>query len=274
MIKVEVRGETQSHLCEAGQTTGLRLALLHKVKAGVFHTITPLIRCRDYFNDALYAQYSEARKIHPIYGFHWEYSSNFATQCKLNTLHILGNIDKKLYKDYSALHKVEDMLGFKKTVMHEVEITKVNCSHTSKEQPDWCVYQIDIRWVSNPIMFSLYTQILRMLEYGGKSIEEIIETTGFNDGTDSNFSELFKDKKLPFFLANWQEITPMWEPHAETSNNPGTSAHVSNIHNGGGILSFFTGIGYDEIDASEPACRTWVTNFHNLYNKDKVKEAA
>ena len=276
MYKVNVKSCSHSNLCEAGQSSKSRWAVMLE-KEGVWENVMPLIMCRDYFNDFLYVQHSEAQEINSIYGFHWEYNQKINDQImKGDFVPLLFNYtgqSKHSFTDWDALHAVEDSLEFRKTKVVDVELE----DSWGNGYKEYKVLEVDPQWFSNSIMLSLYTMLVRFLDYEGNTYQEIMPNVA---GTDTSFQRIFDDKEdfsnLTIMLNNWEAILGFYEAqHIDKETDLGdgeigNSNLVSFIHNGSGIKSMLNA--FKNLAGCEPAVREWAETFHEI--KKKLNKAA
>ena len=277
MYKVNVQSCNHSNLCEAGQSSKSRWAVMLKGEAEVWENVMPLIMCRDYFNDFLYVQHSEAQELGSIFGFHWKYDQKINDQImKGDFVPLLFNYteqSKHSFTNWSALHAIEDSLEFRKTKVVDVELE----DSWGNGYAEYKVLEVDPQWFSNSIMLSLYTMLVRFLDYEGNTYQEIMPNV---KGTDKSFTRIFDEEEdftnLTIMLNNWEAILGFYEAqHIDNETDLGDgkiggSSLVSFIHDGSGIKSMLNA--FKNLTGCEPAVREWAETFHNI--KKKLNKAA
>lgn len=264
MYKINLQYHNACDLTENGQTTDSKYALL--VKDGDHWTNhTMLFKCRDYFNDTMHVLLSKERELHRIYGFKFNFNEEIYQaihgEAPIPMLFNYGNHSASYdsYSNFTALHKIEEELGFIPTNIVEADVGEY--SNVSYYHDKFVVLEVDPRWLSSTVMLSAYSQLVRLLAYKGDTLEEICK--GVEGGTDNNFARELEKPEFMLLLRNWEKVFGRNElPYAteEIADLHDTSLQ-SMVHNGSGILSMMQGIHMKE---PEPALGTFIKRFQGL----------
>lgn len=262
--KINVKAHNQYGLTENGQTSKSNFAVIGK-DGDNWQTLCPLVRCRDYFNDMMFVQHSDERQLSPIYGWEWEFSQELDDMIhKEAFVPMLLNYTQKQglsWRNWNALHTLEEFLGFNATNVVDVETLVVD--EDQYKQAEWLVLEADPRWYSSSVMLSLYTMCIRLLDTVGDTYEEIVKK---DLGTDSNFSGLFEGETgedIKLLLANWETIIGknIAQGCVGEDDGEGDAPNVDRVHNGSGIKSMMYGL---TSNSPEPSIKQWADNFKML----------
>ncbi|MFW5889302.1 MAG: hypothetical protein ACOCUD_02870 [Bacillota bacterium] len=216
-----------------GRDYGMGFGFLKKITNTKFETTSPISACKDYLNDALYAE--KTGKILPsIYSFKYQQVSNIIGKyythlgieiCK--SLHGPSHYDQNSFeqekenfkKNYKNLENFMNQLEEKLGISYKTKIIKAD--------DDLYVVKMPNFWTKRIYLLSLYTLLLRAFQEYTPEItaEEALEKGKIYSG-DSFMINGVKDKIKKILAGELPE-----QPFKKT-------ASVDEIHNKSGIVSF------------------------------------
>lgn len=268
-MTIKIIDQNQSKLAEAKQSTKIAFALMLRDGQDRIN-ITPMILCRDYFNDLIYAQYHKLENF-TRYGFTWSYNEKLEQEIKdtrerdaAPSLSLVISVPKNNWQNvlkYWKLVKLfEDKMEFNNTIIYEDY--GIDTDINKYKDTVLLLVNMPVDWLANSINMSLYTLLWRLSAYDlpltkDMDIGTLIDTLhenfeAYENNTDKGLVEsLYKYKKhLIKYVDNWRLMGANPQPI-----DPDTENISSYIHDGSGIISLLEGMNNPE--GAEPAVKEW-----------------
>lgn len=223
-VKVTTELPESQNLAEIYQSMTCKQALLHKKEDKHFERITAYVLCRDFLVDSY--TYAKAKKDFGIYGFHFKGSKESPDYSGAHILmHFPNKTAKKCFdENLEILHGIEENNDFKKTIIHE----------NSDKEMEYVVVG-DKKWLTNCLMFSLYSLLLRAFCYNISEKKEWYISFGKKDSSDSKYVKSVDEsiwKKLT------KDISFLMDAPGFCGFSP-SDVSVGTIHHNSGFISVF-----------------------------------
>ena len=154
---------------------GMEYSLLEEVQDYGYKGINTPVRCKDFFQDAIWSE--KLNKAMSIYGFSWKPEGKLLNQEFL----FMGvrdegkTIGDRAENCQSLLNKLEEILNY--------PLSSCKSDVTQK----YIVTKFSIKWIEVPYLFSLFTLLLRSgLAFENESLKEFFEKSGSNQKITPN----------------------------------------------------------------------------------------
>lgn len=233
------------NLNEERQQVPIFFAMCRRSK-GTVTALHTYAKCRDYFNEGFMGQFLK-HTFPSIYGFSLnpvEYKASLRNATLV--LRLESQVKEYLYSNLYLLNDLEDMCGFRRTKLYELDKSEA----ADKHYYDYLYVVGDKRWVSATMYTSLYTYLLRLLgksdfsnfhkRDGIKDIDTLLLYTAANySGSDAMYALTFTSNKISV-----KDLMDKYDIITKNTNMVGNSAKsedkydIYHIHNNGGIQSF------------------------------------
>lgn len=282
-MSITLKDIGQSALNQDGQTTYMEFALLAEAEAGEYINVTPLMRCRDYFNDIVYIQYTKMEDFPRTYGFTWKYQEWLSKQIKeeeyTDMLVLVDPKNKQIDINFKLINRLEKRLGFSPTTYEDIKYSSWDDIRYIDLRA--LLVKVPVDWWANSPLLSLYTLLWRLI--GGHTLpeedlplEEVLSLlkdscAGTTDlGLIKNL--LANKEHLTYFLDNWRSFigyTPQPFIKGDEEDDADEEERLSlMIHNGTGIQSMIVGMSMP--DCAEPAVKPWCLAYEEERKSEEV----
>lgn len=209
-----------------------------------YEQATPFVYCKDFLHDAVWAFLNKTSVN--IYGFKYDHAKNPPLVTKRTVLAFRNTQFKKKPKDFHGkreaclefLQKIDRMLGFRPTEIHEVE---------NPDGPTWLIIA-DKGWQHAPTMISLFTLLVRVGCYHtpGAEVSETLDaaekgkikiggSTGYAGNRDGNYVKSSR-KGIEVILKHGLDVF-----YKKQKDNYPESLRKNGLHDNYGIVNFTAG---------------------------------
>lgn len=164
-----IKKHSRDNLAE-GRNYGMCFGFLKKISNTEYETVTPISACKDYLNDALYAE-KTGRILSEIYGFQYEKVNNIISKFYTPMgISVEGTLDghssydqndlkvdqKNFNKNYKNVENFINQLEEEIGIYHKTKIFKANDGLFLVKMPTF--------WTKRIYLLSLYTLLLRAFQ--------------------------------------------------------------------------------------------------------------
>lgn len=278
MLILELSANERNALTEVHQSTYSKFAIIRQSGSHVYENSMPFVKCRDYFNDIMYVQYSEAQELGSIYGFKWEWSTHLDDDIRKHKLVRMAftcdsnYLDSKGRLDLSRLNTLEKEMRIRQTkAVLPDQVVFLDDQQDVGAHRYIFVLEISPTWFSNAFMLSAFTQLVRMLHYKGDTFPEMAIAAANQSSTDESFRSVLTSDDFYALIRHSSKIIGKFvaQDIDESTISDCDDELVEYVHNGSGMYSMIQGI---KGHGLEPALSTWVTKFNIFKAKHTAKE--